>query len=180
MIVSLCLAIVTAGAIAKSHFTYQTCLFQVPQRIVDSGETDSRHRFAGRLKYFGGGRMGVAGADNVEHGLSLTRQDGPVTWFVFNRFLPAAYSHAVIIIILIIKSRAETNRPEDATRIRSIGLYRRGFSSTTLYGSGYTAVDDGYGFSEVAFGIHLSPDALVRGRWLHNGKLCARRRDDRG
>ncbi|MDX6497861.1 MAG: hypothetical protein QOG23_1121 [Blastocatellia bacterium] len=93
VVVPLCLAIVATGAAAKSHFMNQPCLFQVTQRIVDCGETNSGHRLAGRLKDLSRGRVAIAGADDIEHDLSLARQDGPSTLIIFGRFFPAADSH---------------------------------------------------------------------------------------
>ena len=74
MIVTIQLAIVTTGAIAKIYLVNQPGFLQVPQGVVNSCVTDAWESPAGRFEDVAGSRVIVAFLDHLKDSFSLRRQ----------------------------------------------------------------------------------------------------------
>ena len=74
MIVTIELAIVAAGAVAKIYLVDESGFLQVAQRVVNGCVADTGQAPAGRFEDVAGGRVIVAFLDHLKDRLSLRRQ----------------------------------------------------------------------------------------------------------
>ena len=74
VVVTISLAIVAAGALAKRDFAHQPLLRQVTQRVVDGRKANARQIFAGRFKDFRRRRVMVSGLHGIEYYPPLPRK----------------------------------------------------------------------------------------------------------
>lgn len=73
MVVSVCLAVEAAGAIAKTDLGDVPRIFQKPQAVIDGRETDGRQLPLCRRKNLRSGQVFMRLADNPQNHLTLPR-----------------------------------------------------------------------------------------------------------
>lgn len=86
VIVTFSLAIVPAGTVAEIDFEHETCFFQIAQRVVDGGVTDTRQALSGGFEYIAGRRVIFAFEDHLKHRFPLRGQLVLGSFLCFLRF----------------------------------------------------------------------------------------------
>ena len=74
MVVTMCFAIVAAGAVTKIYFEHEAGIFQVAQRVIDGCVTDTGESPACGFEDLARGRVVITLLDNLENRLPLGRQ----------------------------------------------------------------------------------------------------------
>ncbi len=74
VIVTVCFAIVTAGAVAEFDLMNQALIPQKPQRVINRGEANPGKFPTGRIEDLGGSGMMITRLHRVEHNLTLASQ----------------------------------------------------------------------------------------------------------